>query len=56
MHARMLLAFRLIEAIAAGKNQIGPCQQIPLQYRERRIGAAESRQLVHAVIHNCGAG
>ena len=50
MDLGMAAALRLVEAVAAGEDQVGMRDQLGLQREQLRRGEAEVRQLVHAVV------
>ena len=50
MHVRVLLALRLVETVAAGKDEVGVRDEFPLAKRQSRIRPAKRGKLVHAVI------
>jgi hypothetical protein len=52
MHAGVAIAFRFIQRVAAGEDQIGAIQQFLLAHREIRGRAGKRRQLVHTVVHD----
>ena len=50
MHVAMPVTLGFVEALASGKNEIRPREQIALQRDHRVRCAAEERKLVHVVI------
>ncbi len=52
----VLVAFRLVEAVPAGEDQVGACEQLRLQGAQARRGAAEGGQFVHAVVDHQAGG
>ena len=52
MDIRMTVPLALVERMAAGEDDVSPCEQFLFSLSHRGRRARERRELVHAVVHH----
>ena len=45
--------FRMIETLTSNRDQVGPLQEEPLEFDQRRRCSPKGREFVHAVVDHC---